>query len=80
MTGLRSLSTEGWMALPSVVTFEKVTPHGVVLHVPSEGNQCWNSVLPCTPQVRTEIDSTQWPSDSSGLGLIQSRPVYRLKY
>lgn len=80
LTGLRSLSIDGWAPLPKIGTILKTTSHGVVLNVPAEGNQCWVGTLPCSPQVRSELDLIPWPESLSKFSFLQIRPVYRLKY
>lgn len=78
--GLRSISLEGWTSVPSVSTKNKITSTGIVVNMPSAGNQCWNAPLPCSPQVKDELDLMQWPSGLLIFDLLQERPIYRLKY
>jgi hypothetical protein len=80
LIGLRSISLEGWTPLPSVGIKTKITRTGIIINIPSEGNQCWNAILPCSPQVVDELDVMQWPKASVIFELIPKRPIYRLKY
>jgi len=80
LTGLRSISLEGWLPLPSVDIKTKVTGPGLIINMPSEGNQCWNAILPCSPQVKDELDVMQWPSAFAIFNIIPKRPIYRLRY
>jgi hypothetical protein len=80
LIGLRSISLEGWLPLPSVGMKTKVTEPGLIINMPSEGNQCWNAILPCSPQVKDELDVMQWPSGFLLFDIIPKRPIYRLKY
>ena len=80
LIGLRSISLEGWTPIPSVSTKDRATQTGLVINMPLEGNQCWNTPLPCSPQVKDELDLMRWPSGVFIFDLVQERPIYRLKY
>jgi len=80
LIGLRSISLNGWSPLPNVITNYKITGPGLIINSPISGNQCWNTPLPCSPQVKDELDIMSWPADFFILDYIQKRPIYRLKY
>jgi hypothetical protein len=61
---LTSISFEGYMPTPVVNLTEKTTLSGFKILVPTEGYQCWDSKIPCTPYFNPElnfIDSNIFP-------------------
>lgn len=80
LIGLRAIHLDGWAVTPSVITKNKITSTGVSVNMPIDGNQCWESDLPCSPQVKDELALMEWPSGFLIFELLKKRPIYRLKY
>jgi hypothetical protein len=45
----------GYYPIPEVQTYDFVTDSGLTLHVPAEGDQCWDAPLPCTPYPKPDL-------------------------
>lgn len=43
------VSSSGWHSIPTVPLVQKETSSGLVIFIPEQGAQCWDSPLPCTP-------------------------------
>jgi len=64
-----SLPTDGYAPLPKVRLVEKRTLSGVTIWTPLNGNQCWDSRLPCTPDFNENlnfIDNRIFPEFTTG--------------
>ena len=64
-----SLPTDGYAPLPKVRLVEKKTLSGTVIWTPLNGNQCWDSRLPCTPDFNKNlnfIDNAIFPEFTTG--------------
>jgi len=61
---LTNISVEGYMPIPVVNLTEKTTLSGLKVLSPTEGDQCWDSRIPCTPYFNPElnfVDSNIFP-------------------
>ena len=59
-----NISTNGYMPIPVVTLIEKTTLSGLKVLSPAEGDQCWDSKIPCTPYFNDRlkfIDSNIFP-------------------
>ena len=64
-----SLPTDGYAPLPKVRLVEKRTLSGVRIWTPLNGNQCWDSRIPCTPDFNENlnfIDNRIFPEFTTG--------------
>jgi hypothetical protein len=50
------ISSEGYMPIPVVNLTEKTTLSGLKVLSPTEGDQCWDSKIPCTPYFKSELN------------------------
>lgn len=48
-------SAEGFMPFQTASLVEKQTRSGLQVLVPAQGDQCWDSQLPCTPNFNTDL-------------------------
>jgi hypothetical protein len=48
-TDIKTLPLIGWHPAPQIEVRNQVTKSGLVMLVPIQGDQCWDSPLPCTP-------------------------------
>lgn len=53
--GLKSISRSGWYPVQEVPLNEQTTDSGLVIYTPKEGNQCWDSPLPSTPDFKANL-------------------------
>ena len=51
-----SLPPDGYALLPKVRLVEKTTLSGVEIWTPLNGNQCWDSRIPCTPDFNKNLN------------------------
>jgi hypothetical protein len=61
---LTDIPVEGYMPIPVVSLTEKTTLSGLKVLLPTEGYQCWDSKIPCTPYFKPKlhfIDSNIFP-------------------
>jgi len=64
-----SLPADGYAPLPKVRLVEKTTLSGVEIWTPLNGNQCWDSRIPCTPDFNKNlnfIDNKIFPEFTTG--------------
>jgi len=64
-----SLPTDGYAPLPKVRLVEKKTLSGATIWTPLNGNQCWDSRIPCTPDYNENlnfIDNRIFPEFTTG--------------
>lgn len=55
---LVSFPRQGFAPIPVANLIQKKTLSGLKIFSPSEGQQCWNSKLPCTPYFNPELNFT----------------------
>jgi hypothetical protein len=58
------IATDGYMAIPLGRLAEKTTASGLAVLVPTKGDQCWDSSIPCTPYFNDQLqfsDATFFP-------------------
>ncbi len=46
----------GWHELPNPSTLQKVSEYGIIQNIPTTGESCWNSELPCTPYFEKNLN------------------------
>ena len=59
-----SFETRGYMPIPTANLTKKTTLSGLEVWSPVEGDQCWNSIILCTPNFNanlTFIDNNIFP-------------------
>ncbi len=64
-----SLPANGYAPLPKVRLVEKITLSSLVIWTPLNGNQCWDSRIPCTPDFNKNlnfIDNKLFPEFTTG--------------
>ena len=64
-----SLPADGYAPLPKVRLVEKITLSGAVIWNPLNGNQCWDSRIPCTPDFNKNLnfmDNKIFPEFTTG--------------
>jgi hypothetical protein len=49
------LAVHGFLRLPEGDTVSRKTSSGLTVYMPAEGNQCWDTPLPCSPYFRRSL-------------------------
>lgn len=52
---VRKISISGYYDPPAAALTERITDSGLAVWVPDNGDQCWDSPLPCTPYFRSDL-------------------------
>ena len=53
---IKEVSSSGWHPIKTIPLIQKKTVSGLVVFTPEQGNQCWDSPLPCTTPARFNPD------------------------
>lgn len=53
---ITEVSSSGWHPIKTIPLIQKQTLSGLVVFTPEQGNQCWDSPLPCTTPARFNPD------------------------
>jgi hypothetical protein len=53
---IKEVSSSGWHPIKTIPLIQKKTLSGLVIFTPEQGNQCWDSPLPCTTPARFNPD------------------------
>ena len=51
----KTLPLTGWHSIPKVEVVRKETNSNLPVWIPANGDQCWDSVLPCAPKLNEEL-------------------------
>ena len=65
---LKNLPLSGWHTIPLTETKEQITSSGLRVFVPTSGDQCWDSDLPCTPYFYKGLNLRERESGEKELG------------
>ena len=79
MTGMRSASFAGWIALPVPSVHTRITQSGLAVLEPVEREQCWNAPLPCVSIFDANLRSAAWSPLVIGFTRFFERPAFFVK-
>jgi len=71
---LKEISFSGWRVTRTVPLSRKQTASGLVVYVPTQGYQCWDSPLPCTPYFNTDLRQRIPGKLESGYSILYLKP------
>jgi hypothetical protein len=63
----KTLPLSGWQALPTVQVVPQATASGLMILIPVEGDQCWDSALPCAPMFNRNLRLRDQGKDTQNL-------------
>jgi hypothetical protein len=56
---LQGFSSSGYAPIPEAALAKKATVSGLEVWTPTDGDQCWDAELPCTPYFDAELEFTR---------------------